>query len=178
MQNTWLTFNSLSTAISGTRGNTQAAIGLVKDNLYVGEKVEWVATAAINDFGNWRDGCVVLTDQRIFAAYCDETLQQTYGNMIARIPVPRISEFQGGGDVTSFEIQGLPIQAIALAPKHLHDLKDFLTNTDQASQLASAAASVSEDPKESLMKARELADLGLISEAEYDAKKQEILGRL
>lgn len=77
MQTTWKVFTSVNEAISGTRGNTQISIGLVRDNMFMEESAEWIATAAVNDFGDWQDGCVVVTNQRVFVAYVDPTLQQT-----------------------------------------------------------------------------------------------------
>lgn len=62
MQTTWKVFTQLNEALSNTRGNTQISIGLVRDNFFVGETAEWIATAAVNDFGDWQDGCVILTD--------------------------------------------------------------------------------------------------------------------
>ena len=178
MQTTWKSFSSLDEAISGTRGNTQLSFGLVRENLFVGESVEWAATAAMNDFGDWQDGSVVLTDQRIFAAYADPSLQQTYGNMVERVPAPRISEYQGGGDLATFAIEGLPIQSIALDPQHLDQLRELLSATD-APQMGNAVfGAVSEDPVEILSKLKKMLDAELISQEEYDAKKAEVLSRM
>lgn len=178
MQSTWKVFGSLEEAISQTRGNTQLSIGLVKENLYVGEGVEWLATAAVNDFGDWQDGCVVVTDQRVFVAYADPTLNQIYGNMVSRAPVPRISQFQGGGNLATFAIDGLPYQALALMPEHFSALKTMLEETDMSSRMGQMPQAPSEDPTAALAKAKELLDAGLISQDEFDAKKKEILDRL
>lgn len=178
MQTTWKTFGSMAEAISGTRGNTQIAFGLVQENLFVGETVEWAATAAVNDFGDWQDGCVVLTDQRLFAAYVDPTLQQTYGNMVPRVPVPRISQFQGGGDLTTFAVDGIPLQAVALMPDSFEHLQQLLNSIDMSEHIGTSTQSAPEDPMAALGKAKELLDAGLITQEEYDAKKVEILARL
>lgn len=51
MQSSWDTFSDLNSALSGVRGNTKQALQLVQQNLIVGESVEWVATAAVNEMG-------------------------------------------------------------------------------------------------------------------------------
>lgn len=181
MQTTWKTFTDITSAISACRGNTQISIGLVKENLFVGETAEWIATASVNDFGDWQDGCVVLTDQRLFVAYVDPSLQQSYGNMIPRIPVPRLSQFQGGGNLTNFAIEGLTYQAIALNPAHFSELSGLLAATDASEfigQDSMAAPAAPEDPMVALTKAKELLEAGLITQQEFDSKKEEILKRL
>ena len=182
MQNTWKTFASLDEAIRGSRGNTQISMGLVRENLIVGETIEWVATSSVNDFGEWKDGCIVLTSQRIFAAYVDTTLQQTYGNMVSRFPVPQIAEYQGGGQLTNFSIEGLPYQALALTPSQLSEFRSLLADTDMTAlgvmAPPAAAPNSSVDPTAALSKAKELLDAGLITSDEYETKKREILDRL
>jgi hypothetical protein len=180
MQNTWKTFTSLGDAIDGTRGNTQISIGLVRENLFVGETVEWVATSTVNDFGEWKDGCIVVTNQRIFAAYVDTDLQQTYGNMVARFPVPQIAEYQGGGQVTNFAIEGLPYQALALTPTQLNEFRALLANSDMTTTgpAPSQSQTTSEDPTLALSKVKELLDAGLINAEEYEIKKREVLDRI
>jgi len=178
MQNTWLSFKSLDGALQGTRGNTQSTVILVRDNLFVGETVEWVATGAVNDFGEWSDASVVLTDQRLFVAYTNLILEQTYGNMIPRVPVPGIARLQGGGDKAHFKIEAVTDSTIALNPDHLAQLQKLLGETDVLNIQGPPTPPPAEDPKSALLTAKELLDAGLITEAEYEAKKQEILGRL
>lgn len=178
MQTTWKVFSQLNEALSSTRGNTQISIGLVRDNLFVGETAEWIATAAVNDFGDWQDGCVILTDQRLFVAYVDPSLQQTYGHMVSRIPVPRISQLQGGGNLATFAVDGLPYQAIALMPADFSRLTELLNETDMTDVINANLAPSPEDPMVALKKAKELLDAGLISQADFDGKKEEILKRL
>jgi len=186
MQTTWKVFSSINEAIAGTRGNTQISVGLVRDNMFVEESAEWIATAAVNDFGDWQDGCVVVTNLRVFVAYVDPSLQQTYGNMVDRVPVPRISQMQGGGNLATFAIDGLPYQALALMPREFEALREMLTQTDMTDVVNAGVNAVGnpgtsaqqEDPMAALTKAKELLEAGLITEAEYDAKKEEILKRL
>ena len=178
MQRQWAAFASLGEAKNQTRGNTQSAVILVEQNLYVDERAEWVATASVNDYGDWHDGVVVLTDQRIFAAYTHQDLQQTYGNMIPRHPAPHIAQFQGGGAQAHFEIAGLPLQAIALDPSHLGKLKELIQSAASDSGGASSFAQLADDPMAALKTAKDLLDGGLITQEEYDQKKQEILSRL
>lgn len=178
MQTTWKVFGSLEEAISQTRGNTQLSLGLVKENLFVDEPVEWAATSSVNDFGEWKDGCIVVTDQRIFVAYADPTLNQVYGNMVSRVPVPRISQLQGGGNLATFAVDGLPYQALALMPEHFSAFKSLLEDTDMSSRIGQGPQAPQEDPMAALTKAKQLLEAGLISQEEFDAKKQEILDRL
>ena len=177
MQNTWESFTSLDSALQGTRGNTQSTIILARDNLFLDEKVEWVATGSVLDLGDWSDASVVVTDQRVFVCYTNLILEQTYGNMTSRVPVPEIVQLQGGGDKAHFLMSGITDSTISLKHEHLKKLKDLLSSTDVLSA-PGAAAPAAEDPKAALLIAKELLDAGLISEAEYDAKKQEILSRL
>lgn len=108
----------------------------------------------------------------------DPTLQQTYGNMISRVPVPRISELQGGGNLTTFAIDGLPYQAVALMPADFSRLTEMLNDTDMTHVINADLAPAPEDPMVALKKAKELLDVGLINQADFDAKKEEILKRL
>lgn len=178
MQTTWKVFASLEEAIAQTRGNTQLSFGLVKENLFVDEPVVWAATSSVNDFGEWKDGSLVVTDQRIFMAYADPSLNQVYGNMVSRVPVPRISQLQGGGNLATFAIDGLPCQALALMPEHFIALKSLLEETDMSTHISQTPQATQEDPMAALSKAKELLAAGLISQEDFDAKKQEILDRL
>jgi len=178
MQTTWKSFTSLDDAIRSTRGNTQISIGLVKENLFIDEQAEWIGTASVNDFGEWKDGSVVLTSQRVFVAYCDPSLQQAYGNMVSRFPVPRISQFQSGGQSANFAIEGLPYQAIQLSQEQFGELNALLADTDITAAGVDATAPAALDPKAALANLKELLADDLITQEEFQAKKKEILDRL
>lgn len=173
MQQT-LTFRTLADALRGTNSTTQSCLGLVKENLYVGEEAEWISVASVNDFGDWHDGVIVVTDQRVFAAYLNKAADQIYGNMIARLPAPRVSQLQGGGSLTAFEIAGLPLQAFGVGPSSFEELREILSAPSEQA----GGTSTAEDPRSALATAKSLLDEGLISQHEYDEKKKEILARL
>lgn len=186
MQSTWEQFPDLRGAVLRTRGNTAAAVQLVKQNLYVGEEVSLVVTCSIAELGAWNDGCLAVTNQRLFFAYTTVSTQSTYGSTIPLPPAPEFRELQGQvpvGGVRTFEIGRVPSHTVALTTAQYEALATAIDSVGYGEMSDSEAASGSApagpaDPTDSLATAKRLLDLGLISQDEYDAKKQEILDRL
>lgn len=178
MQSSWDTFADLESALAGTRGNTQHALRLVQQNLIVGESVEWVSTASVNDFGNWDDGVVVVTDERVIVSYVNSAVEMTYAQTVVRYPIPRIIQFQGEGHLSSFQIEGIPLQAVALPNATLERFRELLDSTPTPESTTTLQAGQSNDPVETLSKLKSLLDMDLITEEEYEAKKAEILSRM
>lgn len=179
MQSSWDTFTTIESAMSGTRGNTQQAVSLVKENLIVGEAVEWIATTSVNDLGNWHDGAIILTDQRVIVSYFYADLNMSYAHMNSRLPVPGIVQFQGEGWLTTFQIHGIPLQAVAMPEATLNELRQRLESAKLIIEVDDGfMAPANEDPVETLSTLKKLLEQDLITQAEYDAKKTEILARM
>lgn len=177
MQSTWKSYRNLQNARRDTRGNTRQAIDLIAENLYVGETADWLFTATVQDFSSWNDGCLVLTDKRLFVSYALESTGQIFGNMIAVPPAPTVNQLQGGGFTTTFQVVGLPVQAIGLQPNQFSEFMNALDSVEGGAS-SMGGAPQAQDPVEALTTAQRLLDNGLITEAEYEDKKAEILKRL
>ena len=63
-------------------------------------------------------------------------------------------------------------------PEHFSAFKSLLEDTNMSSRIGQGPQAPQEDPMAALTKAKQLLEAGLISQEEFDAKKQEILDRL
>lgn len=178
MQATWKCFSDVRTALNSTRGLTQAAIELVRQNLAVGESCEWIGTASVNDFGEWNDGVLIVSDLRIIASYGSQRLGHTYANFVDRVPVPRVLQLQGQPGIAYFQIDGLPVQAVATTDALFTNFREILARTPVPEDSLVIAGAAAFDPVTAMAKLKEMYDSALITDEEFQSKKAEILARM
>lgn len=121
---------------------------------------------------------MVLTNERIIVAYLNTGLNMTFAQMSNRLPIPRVIQFQGEGYVSSFQIEGLPLQAIALPAATVGRLREILESTPTPESTTTHLVVQVDDPVETLSKLKSMLDMDLVTREEYEAKKTEVMSQM
>jgi hypothetical protein len=144
--------------------------------LYAGEQVIELGQGEFDG----KQGLLVLTDQRLF--FFEKSLGS---ERLEQFPVASITSMNTGKKMTGETLTVFASGNAAEIKRMMHGQADAIARAFRTAQATSSVPSAAtphpahtEDPLVQLERLATLRDKGIVSEAEFEAKKAELIGRL
>jgi hypothetical protein len=129
--------------------------------------------------GTDSQGCVVITDLKIWVGYFNSEVSNAYANGIERSSTLSVQRLKGMGQDGMFRVEGLPVQSIVMTIPELLDMERVLAETSPLSEeINESSVTTTSSAVEAMQELQALLDSGLITEAEFQTKRQGIIDRL
>lgn len=169
----------LNIAIANENGPIKMSLILVRENLLSEEECIWVGRASIKDMGIESQGCVVITNSKIWVGYFNAELTSAYANSVERNSQTVLQKLKGSGNAGMFRIDGIQVQSIILSASELVDLEKVLEESTSGLESPDAVNVIPPTgAAEALRELQGLFETGLITEFEFQSKRQKIIDRL
>jgi hypothetical protein len=170
----------LDSWIAVSKGVIKSAFELVRENLPTRDTCLWASPAVVVDMGVRADGCIVVTDSHIAVGYHNDELKKVYSMLTSRSGESEVEQLRGAGDGVSMRIRDIQLQSQEISHGAFFTLEAALASGTQRKPKPDISGETATllPPLDAMKQLQEMLDLGYVSNAEFEEKKQEILSRL